>query len=81
MYLNLQGSVFVEFAEKPMADGFLGLPTIKFNDTELIKESKSVVYTLIVAVKIMYSLSLYREAYFLRKQHERKQAKQEQKAM
>ena len=25
-----------------MADGFLGLPTVKFNDTELIKESKSV---------------------------------------
>ena len=27
-----------------MADGFLGLPTIKFNDTELIKESKSVIF-------------------------------------
>ena len=38
----LQGSVFVEFAEKPMADNFLGLPAVKFNDTELLKESKSV---------------------------------------
>ena len=36
--------MFVEFAEKPMADGFLGLPTIKFNDTELIKESKLVIF-------------------------------------
>ena len=38
-----QGSVFVEFSEKPMADGFLGLPVVKFNDTELIKESKLVI--------------------------------------
>ena len=34
--------MFVEFSEKPTADGFLGLPTVKFNDTELIKESKFV---------------------------------------
>ena len=32
----------MEFAEKPIADGFLGLPMVKFNDTELIKESKLV---------------------------------------
>ena len=49
-YANLlQGSVFVEFSEKPMADGFLGLPTVKFNDTELIKESKSVKLTHIIS--------------------------------
>ena len=40
--------MFVEFAEKPMADGFLGLPTIKFNDTELIKESKLVISIIII---------------------------------
>ena len=74
--------MFVEFAEKPMADGFLGLPTIKFNDTELIKESKLVISTtLIVRFKMTSTLSMYREAYFLRKQKERKQAKQEQKAV
>ena len=71
--------MFVEFAEKPMADGFLGLPTIKFNDTELIKESKLVIP--LSSLLDLSTLSMYREAYFLRKQKERKQAKQEQKAV
>ena len=45
--------MFVEFTEKPMAERFLGLPTIKFNDTELIKESKLVVSPIVIMC-VMY---------------------------
>lgn len=66
-----------------MADGFLGLPTIKFNDTELIKESKLVIFHYYFYYWILKNLKIliYREAYFNRKQQERKQAKQEQRAV
>ena len=66
-----------------MADGFLGLPTIKFNDTELIKESKLVIFHYFCCwiLKNGVDIIIYREAYFNRKQQERKQAKQEQRAV
>ena len=37
---KFKGSVFVEFSEQDTTDKFLTLQSVKFEETELVKESK-----------------------------------------
>lgn len=72
---RFKGSLFVEFKAKESVDNLLAVDELRFKDSLISVETKSVLGQGYVANMMVISSHVHREDYFKRKQNEKKERK------